>query len=257
MLSAQRILREIRNHDETFQLFLSLAASGEEQAGWENERVAELITDDPVLQIKIARHGADESKHSRIFTALLRKRGLSTVEIPFEMSYTEQLQKAGLGPGHARLRRDDPMQDVDIIAYLVHARVTEQRSSEEIGMYSRIFRSDAEISRAIQIIANGEINHLSHSQEELLRLVERGHGELIRRSLRAAALIEIKVYRNVALQVIQRMGEILGWPAWQAALIRLSIHAKWVAERLWLWRRMAALREPERRNALGPVGAPA
>ncbi len=36
MLSARAIYREIREDDRTFQLFISVAAAGEEQGGWEN-----------------------------------------------------------------------------------------------------------------------------------------------------------------------------------------------------------------------------
>jgi hypothetical protein len=40
MLSARSIYGEIFDNDEAFQLFCSIAASGEAQGGWENGRIA-------------------------------------------------------------------------------------------------------------------------------------------------------------------------------------------------------------------------
>ena len=130
MLSARAIYREIRDDDRTFQLFVSVAAAGEEQGGWENARIAELTRDEE-LSGKIRRHGEDEDKHGRLFAALLRKRGLQSVEVPPEVNYTMLLEAAGIGLSHARLRENDPLSDGEIIAYLVHSRVTEQRAAEE------------------------------------------------------------------------------------------------------------------------------
>ena len=77
MLSARTIYGEIFDNDEAFGLFCSIAASGEAQGGWENGKIAALVPGSQAgLAAKIARHGADEAKHGRIFTALLRKRGL-------------------------------------------------------------------------------------------------------------------------------------------------------------------------------------
>ena len=83
MLSARTIYGEIFDNDEAFGLFCSIAASGEAQGGWENGKIAALVPGSQAgLAAKIARHGADEDKHGRIFTALLRKRGLEPVPVP-------------------------------------------------------------------------------------------------------------------------------------------------------------------------------
>ena len=83
MLSAKAVFEEIFDNDEAFQLFCSIAASGEAQGGWENGRIAALVPEScRDLAPKIARHGADEDKHGRIFRALLRKRGLEPVPVP-------------------------------------------------------------------------------------------------------------------------------------------------------------------------------
>ena len=83
MLSARTIYGEIFDNDEAFGLFCSIAASGEAQGGWENGKIAALVPGSQAgLAAKIARHGADEDKHGRIFTALLRKRGLEPVSVP-------------------------------------------------------------------------------------------------------------------------------------------------------------------------------
>ena len=128
MLSARAIYDEIRNNPETYALFLSVAADGEAQGGWENSRISAL-TRDPVLAAKIARHGADEDKHGRLFTALLRKRGLAAVPVPEDANYTKLLERAGIGLSHERLRREEPLSDEEILRYLVHSRVTEQRAA--------------------------------------------------------------------------------------------------------------------------------
>ena len=98
MLSARTIYGEIFDHDEAFGLFCSIAASGESQGGWENGKIAALVPGSQAgLAAKIARHGADEDKHGRIFTALLRKRGLEPAPVPADADYTMRLEAAGIG----------------------------------------------------------------------------------------------------------------------------------------------------------------
>jgi hypothetical protein len=131
MLTARKIFAEIFDNDEAFRLFCSIAASGEAQGGWENGRIAALVPGSQAdLAPKIARHGRDEDKHGRIFAALLRKRGLKSVAVPAETDYTMRLEHAGIGLAHARLRDDQELSEADIITYLAHSRVTEQRASK-------------------------------------------------------------------------------------------------------------------------------
>src|SRR6266545_3881997 len=98
MLSAKSLFREILDNDESFQLFCSIAASGETQGGWENARIAALVPpSERELAPRITRHGADEDKHGRIFNALMKKRGLEPVEVPADTDYTMLLEKRGIG----------------------------------------------------------------------------------------------------------------------------------------------------------------
>ena len=103
MFSVASIFNEIKNDDGAFRLFLSVASKGEHQGGWENERIAAL-TRDPVLAAKIRRHGEDESKHGRIFSGLLRQRGLDVMEVPSGADYCMILEGNGIGLPHDRLR---------------------------------------------------------------------------------------------------------------------------------------------------------
>jgi hypothetical protein len=43
-----------------------------------------------------------------------------------------RLEAAGIGLAHARLRREEELTEADIITYLAHSRVTEQRASEQM-----------------------------------------------------------------------------------------------------------------------------
>lgn len=250
MLSARSIFNEIRGNDRAYQVLLSVAAKGETQGGWENERIASL-TADPELARKIRRHGEDESKHGRLFTALLRKRGLEPVPVAPEADYCMLLEARGIGLSHARLARDEPMSEEDILRYLAHSRVTEQRSTEEIELQLRLFGDDPELKRALAMIADDEVNHLSFCHEELLRLAGRGHAALMERMLKEYALAEIRVYRQVSLHFIDEMAAILGWSKAKRTLLRSGAHAVYLAERLWSWRRMVRLAPPARPNALG------
>ncbi len=73
-----------------------------------------------------------------------------------------------------------------------------------------------DIGRAAKVISRDEDNHLAYCHEELLRLAAAGHGELIRRTLRATALAEIAIYRDVSTAVMgRRLGQVLGWPRWR------------------------------------------
>jgi rubrerythrin len=252
MLSAKKIFAEIFDNDEAFRLFCSIAASDEAQGGWENGRIATLVPESyQDLAPKIARHGADEDKHGRIFNALLRKRGLHPVPVPADTDYTMRLERMGLGLTHSQLRRDEKLTEGDIIAYLVHSRVTEQRAAEQMRALRKYAASRQDISRAIKMISEDEDNHLAYCHEELLRLAAAGHADTIRRTLRATALAEIAIYRDVSQAVMAHLGRILCWPRPKTAVLTAGIQAIYLYERLGGWRRMVSLREPARRNALG------
>ncbi|CAL9288732.1 MULTISPECIES: ferritin-like domain-containing protein [Streptomyces] len=252
MLSAKSLFQEILDNDESFRLFCSIAASGESQGGWENARIAALVPEsERPLAPKITRHGADEDKHGRIFNALLKKRGLEPVEVPPETDYTMLLERHGIGLAHDKLKADQPLTVRDIITYLAHSRVTEQRAAEQMAMLLKHFGNDPDLGRAVRMISADEDNHLAYSHEELLRYAAAGHGPYIRATLRECALAEIRVHRDVSLGVMARMGRLLGWSRARSALLAAGIHAVYAYERLVGWRRMVTLRAPERRDALG------
>jgi len=256
MLTARAIFGEIFGNDEAFRLFCSIAASGEAQGGWENGRIAALVPEScQDLAPKIARHGADEDKHGRIFNALLRKRGLEPVPVPPETDYTMRLERLGLGLAHSKLRRAEKLTEEDIIAYLAHSRVTEQRASEQMRSLRKYAGSRQDIGRAVTMISNDEDNHLAYCHEELIRLAAAGHADFIRRTLRTTALAEIAIYRDVSTAVMAHLGGIMCWPRPKAAILAAGIQAVYVYERLGGWRRMVSLRPPAKSNALG--GPPA
>ncbi|KOG57414.1 hypothetical protein ADK75_04240 [Streptomyces virginiae] len=259
MLSARSLFQEIVDHDDSFQLFCSIAASGETQGGWENARIAALVPDGMRhLAPKITRHGADEDKHGRIFQALLRKRGLPPVPVPPETDYTMLLERRGIGLAHDKLRREESLTEEDIVVYLAHSRVTEQRAADQMDMLVRYFGDHPEVGRAIHMISQDEDNHLSYCHEELLRLVRSGYGRTIQRVLRESALAEIAVYRDVSLAVMAHMGRLLHWPAPKSAALAAGIRAMYAYERFSGWHRMVNLRMPEHLDALGgaPAGTP-
>ncbi|MFE6847742.1 ferritin-like domain-containing protein [Streptomyces sp. NPDC057686] len=259
MLSARSLFQEIVDNDDSFQLFCSIAASGESQGGWENARIAALVPDSMrELAPKIVRHGADEDKHGRIFQALLRKRGLPPVPVPPETDYTMLLERRGIGLAHEKLRGAERLTERDIVVYLSHSRVTEQRAADQMAMLVRQFGDHPEVGKAVRMISHDEENHLAYCQEELLRLVREGHGRTIQQVLRESALAEISIYRDVSLAVMDHMGRLLRWPAPKAAALAAGIRGLYAYERFAGWHRMISLRPPQRRNALGgvPVGAP-
>ncbi|MDX2540938.1 ferritin-like domain-containing protein [Streptomyces sp. WI04-05B] len=252
MLSARSLFQEILDNDDSFRLFCSIAAGGEAQGGWENARIAALVpAGERALAPRITRHGADEDKHGRIFNALMRKRGLRPVDVPADTDYTMLLERQDIGLAHERLRSDEPLTVPDIVTYLAHSRVTEQRASEEMELLRRYFGDHPDLGRAVRMISDDEDNHLAYCHEELLRFAAAGHGRAIQRTLRACALAEIRVYRDVSLAVMSHMGRVLGWPRPKAALLAAGIRAVYVYERAVGWRRMVTLRMPERRDALG------
>ncbi|NLU73923.1 ferritin-like domain-containing protein [Streptomyces sp. HNM0575] len=252
MLSSRNLLREILENDRSFQLFCSIAASGEAQGGWENARIAALVPESMQdLAPKITRHGTDEDKHGRIFNALLKKRGLEPVPVPLETDYTMLLERRGIGLMHEKLRRDEPLTEHDIIVYLTHSRVTEQRASDQMAMLLACCEDDSETARAVRMISHDEDAHLAYCHEELLRLAARGHEPAIRRSLRRTALAEIVVHREVSLSVMSHMGRLLDWPAVRTVPIAAGIHVMYAYERFGAWRRMVNLTMPEQLNALG------
>ncbi|MFJ3335852.1 ferritin-like domain-containing protein [Streptomyces sp. NPDC086766] len=258
MLSAKSLFQEILDNDESFRLFCSIAASGEAQGGWENGRIAALVPPgERALAPRIARHGADEDKHGRIFRALLRKRGLEPVPVPEETDYTMLLERHGIGLAHEKLKGDTPLTEEDIVVYLAHSRVTEQRASEQMQLLCRYFADRPDVGRAVRMISHDEDAHLAYCHEELLRLAAAGHGRTIQRALRACALAEIRIHRDVSLAVMARMGRILGWPRAKSALLAAGIRVVYAYERFAGWHRMVSLSMPDRRDALGGPAAPA
>ncbi|MYS80667.1 ferritin-like domain-containing protein [Embleya scabrispora] len=251
MLSPRGIFQEIHRNDEAFRLFCSIAAKGESQGGWENGRIAALVSD-PGLAPKVARHGADEEKHGRIFNAMLRRRGLDPVDVPPEMDYCILLERQGIGLAHERLCRDEPMTEVDIVEYLVHSRVTEQRAAEDMRILSRYLGGEPDIGRGIRMICDDEENHLAYCHEELLRLSACGCEIDIGRALRKTARAEIKVNRDVSLAVMDRMGHLLGWSPGRRLALKAGIRLAYAYDRLFGTRRMVELRPPKRVNAMGP-----
>ncbi|MCQ0022090.1 ferritin-like domain-containing protein [Streptomyces somaliensis DSM 40738] len=252
MLSARGLFQEIVDDDEAYRLFCSIAAGGEAQGGWENGRIAALVPPSlSRLAPRIARHGADEDKHGRIFGALLGKRGLDPVPVPPETDYTMLLERSGIGLAHDRLRRDEPLTEHDIVVYLAHSRVTEQRAAEQMNLLVRHFGDHPEIGRAVRMIGDDEEAHLAYCHEELLHLARAGHGRAIRRTLRECALAETAVHRDVSLAVMDHLGGILRWPRAKSAAVEAGIRARYAYERALGWRRMVTLSPPERRDALG------
>lgn len=252
MLTAKGIYGEIFGNDEAFRLFCSIAASDEAQGGWENGRIAALVPSSYAdLAPKIARHGADEDKHGRIFTALLHKRNLAPVPVPAETDYTMRLEAMGIGLAHAKLRGDHQLTEADIITYLAHSRVTEQRASEQMRSLRKHTAGHPDIHRAVKMISADEDNHLAYCHEELLRLAAAGHDSFIRDALRTAAHAEIKVYRDVSKAVMGHLGRVLNWSRARSAILACGIETIYRYERLVGWRRMTTLRMPARRNALG------
>ncbi|MGW8375674.1 ferritin-like domain-containing protein [Streptomyces sp. ODS28] len=257
MLSARSLFQEIIDNDESFRLFCSIAAAGEAQGGWENGRIAALLPDSQrALAPKVARHGWDEDKHGRIFNALLQKRGLEPAEVPEDADYTMLLEGLGIGLAHEKLRRDEQLTEHDVLAYLAHSRITEQRAAEQMEMLRKHFMDHPEIGRAVRMICQDEENHLAYCHEELLRLSREGHENEIRQLLRESVRVELRTYRDVSLAVMSRMARILRWSRPKLAALTLGIHAMYVIERLGGWRKLTVLRMPEHRNALGgPAGS--
>ncbi|MEU1279791.1 ferritin-like domain-containing protein [Streptomyces sp. NPDC005805] len=258
MLSARSLFQEIIDSDDSYQLFCSIAASGEAQGGWENARIAALVPESMRdMAPRITRHGADEDKHGRIFNALLKKRQLEPVPVPPDTDYTMLLERQGIGLAHDKLRRDESLSEQDIVVYLSHSRVTEQRAADQMEMLTKYFGDHPEVGKAIRQISHDEDNHLAYCHEELLRLAAEGHGRTIHRVLRESALAEIRIYRDVSLAVMSHMGRLLKWPRAKSAALAAGIHAMYAYERLGGWHRMITLRMPERRGALDGPPAPA
>ena len=252
MLSAKSLFQEILDNDESFRLFCSIAASGESQGGWENGRIAVLVPPtERDLAPKISRHGADEDKHGRIFNALLKKRGLQPVPVPADTDYTMLLERHGIGLAHEKLKGESALTVQDVVTYLAHSRVTEQRASDQMALLVRHFGDHPVVGRAVRMISADEDNHLAYCHEELLRLARQGHGHTIRRILHECARAEIRVYRDVSLAVMAHMGRILDWHPVKATALRLGIHALYAYERALGWRRMVTLTMPSRRDAMG------
>jgi hypothetical protein len=118
-----------------------------------------------------------------------------------------------------------------------------------------VFGGVPELERALAMIADDEVNHLSYCHEELLRLCAQGHRPLIERMLKQYAYAEIEVFRQVSLRFIDEIAAIPGWSPIKRGVLRFSAMVVYLVERTWTWRRMVRLAPPVRPNALGPMPA--
>lgn len=255
MISTKSIFTEIRNNAESFRMFLSIASKGELQGGWENERISALAPN-AELAAKIARHGADETKHGLMFSKLLQKAGHETVDVPESADYCLILERKGIGLSHARLLRDEPLSEGEILEYLVHSKITEERALDEVNRMLKVFKDDALLGPSLKVIADDEINHLSYAHEELLRLRDAGHQLMIHQMLKRYARAEALVYRDVGFEFIHAMASLLGWGIMKVALLRFGVLATYWVDRSWGARRIVGLRKPVRPNAMGTNRAP-
>ena len=257
MLSPRAIYGEIFRNDEAFRLFCSIAASGEAQGGWENGRIAALVPEScRDLAPKIARHGADEDKHGRIFNALLRKRSLAPTPVPADTDYTMRLEGMGIGLAHSRLRADRTLTEADIITYLAHSRVTEQRASKQMRSLRRYSAGNADVSRAVTVISPTRTPTWHIATRSCSGSLAAGHRRDIESILRATARAEIAVYRDVSKAVMAHLGRTLRWPRRKSAILAMGINAVYLYERLGGWHRMVTLRMPARRDPLGTPASP-
>jgi len=253
VLTARSVFREIINDDKAFQLFASIAAVGEAQGGWENAEIAARLPDSMRrLEPKVIRHGQDEDKHGRIFVGLLRNRGLSQCPVPDDANYTALLERRGIGVGHQALRRAASLDERDVLVYLAHSRVTEQRASEQMATLRKYFGADPRLGRALSIISADEDNHLAYCNEELLSLAAGSLGATIRDELVACARVEVDVYRDVSLAFVRRVGALLRWSRAKRTVLMLGVHLLHRYERSWGWRRMVRLTSPAVSDPLGP-----
>jgi len=70
----------------------------------------------------------------------------------------------------ADARREEQLTEADIVTYLAHSRVTEQRASEQMRALRTYAGDRPDIARAVRVISHDEDNHLAYCHEELLRL---------------------------------------------------------------------------------------
>jgi hypothetical protein len=80
---------------------------------------------------------------------LLVSRDLSPAPVPADTDYSARLEAMGIGLSHSKLRAGRPLDEVDIIAYLAHSRVTEQRASEQMRSLRRYSTGHADVRRAV------------------------------------------------------------------------------------------------------------
>jgi hypothetical protein len=139
------------------------------------------------------------------YFSLSSRRLTEPFAVPLEADHCLRLEQEGSVLTHDRLREDRPLSDEEVLRYLAHSRLTEQRAAEEIELQLRIFEDDPEVGKAIRMIADDEVNHLSFCHEELLRFAAQGHAGTIRRMLPRYGLAEIRVYREVSAAFVRRM----------------------------------------------------
>lgn len=148
MLSARTIYGEIFDNDEAFGLFCSIAASGEAQGGWENGKIAALVpTRRPAWRRRSPGPARMRTSTGASSPRCCASRALEPVAVPPDADYTMRLEAAGIGLAHARLRREEQLTEADIVTYLAHSRVTEQRASEQMRALRRHAGDRPDIAR--------------------------------------------------------------------------------------------------------------
>jgi hypothetical protein len=69
--------------------------------------------------------------------------------VPDDADYCMLLERQGIGLSHARVKEDRLLSDEEIILYLAHSRVTEQRASEQVAQMLECLQDDKEVGGAL------------------------------------------------------------------------------------------------------------
>ncbi|CAG0980634.1 hypothetical protein MYXO_01834 [Myxococcaceae bacterium] len=222
LLTRRSFFRRLLANREARELLLNSLAVGEGDSAKDLDRIAAHVPD-PILARKIYRHFAEETKHARLFKRHLESMGFEVRPLAPELDYETLAQGFEMGTPKARIDDPRPFDVGDLVTFFCGSKAGEERACAEMAGLIESLADDRATVALLEEIHSDEIRHVSYATEELQRIAESGHRDLVVSKLRAARRAEARAHRIVSRAFMRRLMTILGAPSFVRFFAGISI----------------------------------
>jgi hypothetical protein len=211
MFSTRAILADVLGRHGAYTFLINMLASGESGGALGLDRIATLIPEEETRQ-RVLRHYQEEVRHGALFADLLVRAHAAPELLPRCLDYVQLLREQGWGLPLSRLEMNDPLTSEEEVLLFASARVDEERGIREMQRLRNALPHESDLRLALNEVLRDEWGHVSYVSFELARLDRRGHGALIRRTLREYRKRESRIHADVSCEFVRRVNDLLQYP---------------------------------------------